>query len=291
MERNQLRDQARTTINNQVSTVNRQIDEQNERAVSQIAGFLSQNFSVPSSKLYELKNLLRSYLRYSEDSLIDFLTNIKLENIKQIVKNLESQYPAQRKTNVLDFPCTYVPSAFCSPTSSRLIYGGVLLQARPVLDERVSQRGQGGQEETLKSHGNAFRIAKAQFMKLSMEDPKVPSHIRGHLRNEIRRTNGDWYQVRNPPGYDVDHTRDAVNYCRWKFIESNRSTSPEAERIKTRAQPAAFKIDERVREIMQKRKSDYIKMGLCYKGKKMTKMFIYLTANKRVLRRDFLHRK
>ena len=277
-ERDELRQQGRSTINNQVSSINAKIDEQNERVLSQIGGFLSENFSVPSSKTHELRKLLSDYLSnsflnsYNESDLVDFLVDIVSESKLRIAKSLEDQYPDRRVKNNSFTPCTFVPSAFCSPTKSRLIYGGVLLQANPVRDDRVSERGQGGQEKPLKkSHGSAYKRTTVFFKKISMEDPNVPAHIRGYLRNEIRRTNGDWYRVRNPPGYDIDHTRDDVRYCRWKDASMNRSTSPRAERIRTRAQAPAFEIDERINEIMNKRKPDYIKMDLCYKGKKIEK--------------------
>ena len=272
-ERDEFIQQGRSTINNQVSSINAKIDEQNERVLSQIGGFLSENFSVPSSKTYELRRLLSNYLSnsYNVSNLVNFLVDIVLESKLRIAKSLEDQYPDRRIKDNSFTPCTFVPSAYCSPTKSRLINGGVLLQANPVRDDRVSERGQGGQEKPLKSHGSAYKRTTVLFKKISMEDPNVPAHIRGFLRNEIRRTNGDWYRVRNPPGYDIDHTRDDVRYCRWKDANMNRSTSPRAERIRTRAQAPAFEIDDRIKAIMNKRKADYIKMGLCYKGKKIEK--------------------
>lgn len=274
-EKNQLREGARSMINSQVLSINNQIDQQNENALSQIATFLSQNFSVPSVKLDELRNFLSNYLRSSqfEEGLVNFLINIESENKARIATSLESQFPDRRKINSGESWCTYVPTAFCSPTKSRLIYGGVLLQARPVFNDQVSQRGQGCLDWPLKSHGSSYKRATVLFKKITMEDPNAPSHIRGFLRNEIRRTNGDWYKVRNPPGFDIDHTFDDVRFCRWKDINMNRSTSSVAERIRTRAQGPAFEFDQRISEIMNKRKADYIDMGLCVKGKKETFSF------------------
>lgn len=168
-ERDELRQQARSTINSQVSSINAKIDEQNERALSQIAGFLSENFSVPSSKTYELRRLLSDYLSnsYNESNLVNYLVDIVSESKSRIAKSLEDQYPDRRVQDNSFTPCTFVPSAFCSPTKSRLIYGGVLLQANPVHDDRVGERGQGGQEKPLKSHGSSYKRTRVLFMKIS----------------------------------------------------------------------------------------------------------------------------
>ena len=279
LEKKCIRVQAANQINSRVSSINQQIDAQNERALSQITGFLSEHFSVPSSQLDELRNLLRNYFTNScfEEKLVNFLTNIESENKQSLVKRLESQFPEKRQISSDDIsPCILVPTTFCSYKNSHLVYGGVVLPVRPVWDNRVSERGLGARETPLKSHGSSYKKVTVQFKKISMEDPNLSSDIRGFLRNEIRRTNGDWYKVRNPPGYDIDHTRDDVCYCRWKDISMNRgSNNPAAERIRTSAQGPAFEIDHRISEIMQQRKADYIRMGLCVKGKRETQNKIF----------------
>lgn len=63
---------------------------------------------------------------------------------------------------------------------------------------------------------------KAEFKKQMMNDSKQPRHVRSWLKQEFKRT-GSWYRVHNPRGYDIDHTRNDVNFCRFQYSRDNRA--------------------------------------------------------------------
>lgn len=72
-----------------------------------------------------------------------------------------------------------------------------------------------------------------------MDDQKQATHVRAWLRQELRNR-GSMYRARNPPGYDVDHTRNDVNYCRLQYASDNRGRGGKGgnfEKIRTRSGP------------------------------------------------------
>lgn len=73
-----------------------------------------------------------------------------------------------------------------------------------------------------KSHGGSWASVKAQFKQELFHHPHTPSHVRGWLQQEFNRTQS-WHSVRNPRGYDIDHTRNHPDYCRLQMTRDNRS--------------------------------------------------------------------
>ena len=78
----------------------------------------------------------------------------------------------------------------------------------------------------------SFKRAKALFKQESIDNNKLPKHIRGWLKSEYRRT-GDFKKVRNPPGMDVGHLYQNLHHpqnFRWEFAYCNRSRGSKWER-------------------------------------------------------------
>ena len=72
-----------------------------------------------------------------------------------------------------------------------------------------------------KHRSAAFQAGKAALKRNSINDPKVPSHIRGWLRNEQRTRGNNARLWRNPKGHDVGH--DSQGNLRWESTDMNRS--------------------------------------------------------------------
>jgi hypothetical protein len=87
-----------------------------------------------------------------------------------------------------------------------------------------------------KSHGGNWSRLKADFKAQSANDPKLPRHIRSWLQQEYNKR-GSWYRVRNPPGFDIDHTRNNIDYLRWQNATDNRGRSKLYEQVRTRSLP------------------------------------------------------
>jgi len=77
-----------------------------------------------------------------------------------------------------------------------------------------------------KKHGAVFRTGKAVLKRNSINDPKVPSQIRGWFKNEQKTRGNNSRLWRNPKGYDVGHDPQNPNdmsKLRWENSDMNRS--------------------------------------------------------------------
>jgi len=72
-----------------------------------------------------------------------------------------------------------------------------------------------------KHRSAAFQAGKAVLKRNSINDPKVPSQIRGWLKNEQRARGNNARLLRNPKGFDVGH--DSQGKLRWENSDMNRS--------------------------------------------------------------------
>ena len=185
----------------------------------------------------------------SNEMLVEYLYIFKLNERKLVFENLNGKLPVGKSLNdenkIESF--NLIPAALNHIDDVRLVYGGVFLPIR--LENKASIDYNRIAKNLMncvipsKSHRGNWAYCKSHFKEETALNPKAPSHIRGWLQNEYSRT-GSWYKVRNPPGYDIDHTRNDTAFFRWQLSSMNRRSRtkefPDKEKIRTRAQPPNF---------------------------------------------------
>lgn len=98
----------------------------------------------------------------------------------------------------------------------------------------ASSRGAGKRSDTAaaKSSSGKRRSKKplADLKRRTIDDPKTPKHIRGHLQRERNRVGNNPYRWRNPPGYQGGHPRSKpfhshgdAGALKWELAKDNRS--------------------------------------------------------------------
>lgn len=94
----------------------------------------------------------------------------------------------------------------------------------------------------LKSQGKEFQKLKAEFKRQAADDPNLPKEVRNWLKQQYKQK-GNWRDVKNPPGYDIDHTRNDVDFMRFQNARDNRSRGGvlggHYEAVRTVSQPPA----------------------------------------------------
>lgn len=127
--------------------------------------------------------------------------------------NINVDYKSQVSDQLFsDIICPYVPAAFHQ--DGVLIYGGVRMNPNLINKDRLQRlrqlrhrinvdtfKGKYGSEAIPTT---SFIKAKANFKKLTSQDPNTPSNIRGWLNTQYEQKRS-WYKVNNPPGYQVGH--------------------------------------------------------------------------------------
>jgi hypothetical protein len=69
-----------------------------------------------------------------------------------------------------------------------------------------------------------YQAARADLKRTSIDDPNLPSTIRGWLKQERNQRGGNSRNWRNPPGYDTGHSDPNDNTgLRWETTNQNRS--------------------------------------------------------------------
>jgi len=116
--------------------------------------------------------------------------------------------------------------------------GGVALGGN--VRQGTAQSISGQQTTPFKSHSGSWSKVRHDFKAQSLTDPNLPSHVRGWLQTQLAQR-GSMYKARNPPGYDIDHTRNSVDHCRWQYATDNRARNGRYEAVRTRSQPPVTK--------------------------------------------------
>lgn len=90
---------------------------------------------------------------------------------------------------------------------------------------RQKRAGEKKAREDEGQHSAAYKAARKEFMRRSLDDPDVASRIKDWIRQEMR-TRGEGGYWRSPPGFDVGHLvagiDDPENF-RWENADMNRS--------------------------------------------------------------------
>eukprot|EP00045_Choanoeca_perplexa_P015009 m.180892 g.180892 ORF g.180892 m.180892 type:complete len:1668 (+) comp16865_c0_seq1:118-5121(+) len=205
------------------------------QVVSSIAKALAQMTAIDLSNANGLAHDF-AYRRVSIDTTLGQVMELRQQTRGQLTSkygfswNLGDPKPLRQASTV-----ALLPASFRKDSKHKAI-GGVALSCNGSHSAGLKGSSGGGGVPPTKSHSGSWSRVKAQVKESLASDPKAPAHVRGWLNNQYRQRRS-WYKVRNPPGCDIDHTRNAPEYCRLALSTMNRGRSPHYERVRTRSQP------------------------------------------------------